>query len=171
MKKRWLRWLSLGAVCCPQLCHAVINGTWVPTAAGTQTWTTSSNWSPATFPGQTLTGGDTALFGSGLLGNQTVNLANGAPLVLQQLTINCSTTGSNYTINPSLAGDSLTFLAISGNPSITTLTPGSIPVNATISAPIAMTSPTQTLQINCSTATGTLLTLSGLISDAGGGLA
>jgi len=162
MKKKWLRWVSLGAVCCPQFLGATpVTGTWTPTTGGTIAWNTPADWSTnPTVPGLTGNNGDTATFPAQ---SASADITIAATTTLQALTV-ANATAAPFTF--SSAGGAFVFENLSPTtlPSIITITGSG---TATISANLTSGSTAQPL--NFTLATGTTLTISGVIGVGGGG--
>jgi len=164
MKKKWLRWVSLGAVCCPQFLGATsVNGVWSLTAGGTNSWNTTTNWTGGVAPGLTSNNGDTATFNT-QSAPAIVELAT-IGTTLQAMTVTSSSTNS-FTF--SSTGGSFTFINIAPSTSPSTFTTTSGTPLTTISANVANGSSAQPL--NFDLAAGTALTISGIVSDSGGGI-
>ncbi|MBA4019033.1 MAG: hypothetical protein C0483_17840 [Pirellula sp.] len=147
--------------------------TWNQTAAGTYSWPTNANWSPAGFPDAV---GDTANLNIDILGNQTINLDQ--PIVLGTLNIGDAAGTDTF----ALAGGYLHLDAVSGPVLLNKLTGGADTISTNIQFYDALTitnnsSGTLTISgglrsINSDiTLTGTgpgVTTISGVIGTGGG---
>lgn len=129
---------------------SAVNGSWIPTAAGTYQWTQSSNWVNGAIPSVS---GDSATF-AGATGAEIVQL-NGQQH-LGSVTFNAGSGGS-YAISQLNSTDNFSFDNGAG---IATLLQQA--GNSSITAPVSLLSST-----NFNLATGTTFTISGAIDGTG----
>lgn len=127
-----------------------VNGSWIPTAAGTFGWTTAANWTGGNVPG---VAGDSASF-AGATGAQIVQL-NGQQH-LASMTFNAGSGGS-YAIGQLTGTDNLSF----DNGSGIALVLNQAGSNS-ITAPLSLLSNT-----NLNLASGSTFTISGAINGGG----
>ncbi len=137
-----------------------VGSMWIPTAAGSYSWNTATNWNPATIPNSM---GYVARINSNITGNQTVNID--IPVTLGELALGDSSGNQTTTLQRGTNG-SITFDQFDNATSFITRTAGgtgnvSIASNTNIILNDNLTVRTS------GTSSGSLLTISGIISGIG----
>jgi len=136
---------------------AAAQSTWVPTATGTFSWLTGSNWS--TNPTVPNAAGAVARLTNAITGSQTITLD--ASVTLGTLSIGAASGTNAFTLGAG-SGGALTFDVASGTASLSKTSGGS----DTIATAITLADP---LEIQVATAAASPLTISGIIGGAGQG--
>ncbi len=137
------------------------NSTWIPIAAGSYDWNTTTNWNPATIPNST---GYLANQNTNLTGNQTVSL--NAPATLGELVVGDSSGSETTTLQKGSAGSLIFDQSESANAYLTRTAGGTGTVTFASDLGISLT---DNLTVRQTSGTSTIL-IAGTISGTAKGL-